>query len=171
MVWSITMDIELMLKGFPAHPCCLLGPGGAIKDVSLCLAGASWTLWWRHVKHRRACKAALLRAVRHVSDAEAVRSRADAFQRWAALSRIRAHTEARGAALAARRAARTVQDAFAGWAAYASAMSDASAVRADLLAVRDSEVRSHGVGLRGCCACAHACEAPRISADAALQMY
>jgi hypothetical protein len=110
----------------------------------LCLAGVSWTLWRRVVEHQRARKAGLLRAMRHVSDAEAAQSQAHVFRRWAALPRILAQAEHRAIALAARSAARTVQDAFAAWASYAAAMSDATAVCASdvFLEPRSSEVRS-----------------------------
>jgi len=53
-------------------------------------------------------------------------------------------TEARCAAMAARRAATALQDAFSVWAAYAAAMSAAIVTHGDdaFLAPRDSEVRS-----------------------------
>ena len=89
--------------------------------------------------------------MRHMADAETMQSQADAFRRWAALPRIRAQAEDRATAMAARTAARTVQDAFTAWAAYAAAMSDAIAVRADdaFLQPRSSEVRSWSARMWG----------------------
>ena len=60
---------------------------------------------------------------------------------WVRLSQ--AQTEARAAAMAARRAACVLQDAFSVWTAYAAAMSDATPVRAGdaFLAPRDSQAR------------------------------